>query len=321
MAEPIATSPHGHPGSQHTIADVDRQSSLTRESRFRNDHLEVEAVWGNRRTPQVFSLQVPDGSYVVMANESGALVVSQYQGPEIPLIGPRSIYLAHGPCDLCVQVARGAHTLYVIQWQQTETRALHRWAVDQVHGGFEEPFATVISAQPYTAIGSVFDRLVAACQGAHASHEPKVLGAVHELVGLALTTPAEFRLTCIPDNLPDSVDHLVRGVRAQPSAPWGLKEAAVYAGYSPFHLSRTFRGHLGMGFPEYVDRCRTEMAVGQLLAGNQPIEEIASACGFGSAQGLRDSFREYLGILPSELRPNVVAERQEHAHHGPYFSA
>jgi AraC-like DNA-binding protein len=294
---------------------------LTRESRIRSDHLEVEAVCGARRTPQVFSLQVPGGSFVVMANELGALVVSQVHGPQIPLVGPRSVYLAHGPSDLCVQVARGVHVLYVIQWRQADTKALYRWAVDQACGGFEEPFATVISAQPFSAIGAVFDRVVASCQGSHPSHEPKLFGALHELVGLALTSPSEFRLTYIPDNLPDSLDHLVRGVRERPSAPWGLQEAAQYAGYSTYHLSRTFRLHLGMGFPEYVDRCRTEVAVGILLSGNFAIEDIASACGFGSSQGLRDSFREYLGLLPSELRPSASTEPQDQAHRGRYIPA
>ena len=74
------------------------------------------------------------------------------------------------------------------------------------------------------------------------------------------------------------------------------------AGYSPFHFSRVFKQIVGYGFHEYVDRCRTAMAVDQLCSTDSPADLIAASCGFGTSHGLRESMKEYLGLVPSELR-------------------
>jgi AraC-like DNA-binding protein len=91
-------------------------------------------------------------------------------------------------------------------------------------------------------------------------------------------------------------------VRENPALPWPLKDAADMAGYSPFHFSRVFKGLVGYGFHEYVDRCRTECAVELLVTTDMPVDLVASTCGFGTTQGLRESVKEYLGLVPSELR-------------------
>jgi len=88
----------------------------------------------------------------------------------------------------------------------------------------------------------------------------------------------------------------------KPDAPWPLKDAAAMAGYSPFHFSRVFKSLAGYGFHEFVDRCRTEFAVGKLCQGELAVDVVASASGFGTTQGLRESIKEYLGLVPSELR-------------------
>jgi len=86
-----------------------------------------------------------------------------------------------------------------------------------------------------------------------------------------------------------------------PARLWHLQEAADAAGYSPFHFSRTFKQVVGCGFHEYVDRLRTEIALGQLCAG-VPVSEAASAAGFSSTRSLRESLKDYLGLMPSDLR-------------------
>ena len=74
------------------------------------------------------------------------------------------------------------------------------------------------------------------------------------------------------------------------------------AGYSPFHFSRVCKQLVGYGFHEYVDRCRTECAIDMLVSTDSAVDLVASTCGFGTTQGLRESVKEYLGLVPSELR-------------------
>jgi AraC-like DNA-binding protein len=58
----------------------------------------------------------------------------------------------------------------------------------------------------------------------------------------------------------------------------------------------------GFGFHEYVDRCRTETAIEMLCNTDEPIDTVAAMTGFGTTQGLRESVKEYLGLVPSEIR-------------------
>jgi AraC-like DNA-binding protein len=57
-----------------------------------------------------------------------------------------------------------------------------------------------------------------------------------------------------------------------------------------------------MGFPEYVDRCRTEVAIRKLLEGAESMSFVAGDSGFGTPQAMRTAFREYTGFLPSEMK-------------------
>ena len=112
----------------------------------------------------------------------------------------------------------------------------------------------------------------------------------------------EVILAEIPPSVTGSLASLLEQVKADPSRPWSLKDAANEAAYSAFHLSRIFRTFANYGFPELVDRCRTERAVKLLLETDQSVDEISNECGYGSTQALRNSCREYLGLLPSELK-------------------
>ena len=117
-----------------------------------------------------------------------------------------------------------------------------------------------------------------------------------------MTSSDQVQLAAIPSDLPDTIKDLVSRVRQSPSHGWPLRDAADAAGYSPFHFSRVFKNLVGYGFHEYVDRCRTESAVELLCTTDQPVDLVASTCGFGTTQGLRESVKEYLGLVPSELR-------------------
>ena len=69
-----------------------------------------------------------------------------------------------------------------------------------------------------------------------------------------------------------------------------------------FQDVRVFKQMVGYGFHEYVDRCRTELAVNLLVSSNIAVDNVATNAGFGTTQGLRESVRDYLGLVPSEFR-------------------
>ncbi len=94
----------------------------------------------------------------------------------------------------------------------------------------------------------------------------------------------------------------MEAVRAEPVKDWSLKVAAQVAGYSQYHLSRTFRNELGYGLPEFVERCRVEMALKQINSGSRDFNEVAIASGFATPSAFREALKKIVGVLPSELR-------------------
>ncbi|MFX6834700.1 helix-turn-helix domain-containing protein, partial [Acinetobacter baumannii] len=83
---------------------------------------------------------------------------------------------------------------------------------------------------------------------------------------------------------------------------WSLKRAADMVGYSTFHFSRTFRAVTKLGFPDYVDRARTDFAVNLILNNEEHFDAVAQQSGFATTSSLRSALKEHLGLLPSELR-------------------
>ncbi|QYK52206.1 MAG: helix-turn-helix transcriptional regulator [Fimbriimonadaceae bacterium] len=110
-----------------------------------------------------------------------------------------------------------------------------------------------------------------------------------------------YLTNCIaPKN--ENIAKLLDEIRNSPDQYWSLSIAAEKAGYSNFHLSRIFHTEVGMGFPEFVERARTEIAIQSLLTTLIPINQVTQLSGFGSSPTLRSACQEYTGFLPSELR-------------------
>ncbi|WP_069160838.1 GlxA family transcriptional regulator [Nocardia altamirensis] len=80
------------------------------------------------------------------------------------------------------------------------------------------------------------------------------------------------------------------------------KRVAGEIGVSERHLTRLFVAELGQAPGRFVRRSRTEAAA-QLLAGTRlPVAGIATRCGFGSAETLRQAFTDRYGTSPSRFR-------------------
>lgn len=142
---------------------------------------------------------------------------------------------------------------------------------------------------------------VAQINGDYEGHPNIILAWINMLIHERVMQK-HFSLTPFDVESTEGVSSLLEAIKQNPQEEWNLSRASVLAGYSPFHFSRIFRAITEMGFPQYVDRCRTEIAIKLLQDSTQSITAIAEQCGFGNAQALRTACREYTGFLPSELR-------------------
>ncbi|MGY3200617.1 AraC family transcriptional regulator [Streptomyces sp. TE5632] len=71
---------------------------------------------------------------------------------------------------------------------------------------------------------------------------------------------------------------------------------------SEYHLRRMFSALAGMPLSEYVRRRRLTVAGAEVLAGREPLLEIAVRYGYGSGEAFARAFRAMHGVGPGEAR-------------------
>jgi transcriptional regulator GlxA family with amidase domain len=105
---------------------------------------------------------------------------------------------------------------------------------------------------------------------------------------------------------PRPQDRLVRRVldhiAANPGGDLRTAILAADAGVSVRHLTRLFREQLGEPPGRLVRRVRIELAARMLASTALPLPQVARACGFSSAETLRQAFVASYRITPSLFR-------------------
>jgi transcriptional regulator GlxA family with amidase domain len=90
--------------------------------------------------------------------------------------------------------------------------------------------------------------------------------------------------------------------RAQPEADLTVEALASHAHMSVRGFARAFRREVGVTPAAYVETVRIERAVELLQTTAAGADQIAAACGFGSAETFRRAFRRRLGVTPGDYR-------------------
>ncbi|WP_406728399.1 AraC family transcriptional regulator [Streptomyces sp. GD-15H] len=85
----------------------------------------------------------------------------------------------------------------------------------------------------------------------------------------------------------------------RPADVVGLARTAMT---SEYHLRRMFSALAGMPLSEYVRRRRLTVAGAEVLAGHEPLLEIAVRYGYGSGEAFARAFRAMHGVGPGEAR-------------------
>jgi transcriptional regulator GlxA family with amidase domain len=90
-----------------------------------------------------------------------------------------------------------------------------------------------------------------------------------------------------------------------------VAKLAGRAAMSPRHFARVFRAETGVTPARFVERARVEHARTRLEESSSGVEEIAHACGFGTAETMRRAFLRALWVGPSEYRQRFRAATPE----------
>lgn len=92
-----------------------------------------------------------------------------------------------------------------------------------------------------------------------------------------------------------------------PEADLSVEALAERAAMSPRNFSRTFGAKTGSTPARFVERARLQKARTLLETTSQTVEEIAAACGFGSADVMARAMQRALGVGPSDYRKRFGA--------------
>lgn len=94
------------------------------------------------------------------------------------------------------------------------------------------------------------------------------------------------------------VEKVVAILRERLADPPSLEELGRLAGCSPFYLSRTFSGEMGMTISQYLRQLRLDRAAELLRSGDFNVTEAALEVGYNSLSHFSQAFHEQFGCCP-----------------------
>lgn len=87
-----------------------------------------------------------------------------------------------------------------------------------------------------------------------------------------------------------------------------LTDAARNIGVSASRLSALFHEKTGLRFSDWLNMCRIEKAMAQLVETDRSVAEISSNVGFQCVRTFERSFRKFCGVSASEYRRKFVSK-------------
>jgi AraC-like DNA-binding protein len=91
-------------------------------------------------------------------------------------------------------------------------------------------------------------------------------------------------------------------VRVRFGSELRVEDLAELAGLSVYQLNRRLRTIFGITTSQFVTKTRIDAASEMLRSGNQPIAEVAYACGYFDQSAFSRVFRRTVGLTPRQYR-------------------
>jgi len=88
-----------------------------------------------------------------------------------------------------------------------------------------------------------------------------------------------------------------------------VESLASRVGMSARNFARVFAREFGVAPGRFVEQCRVEVARQRLEMSNNPLSEIACACGYETTDGMRLAFERNLGVTPRAYRQRFSTAR------------
>ncbi len=99
-----------------------------------------------------------------------------------------------------------------------------------------------------------------------------------------------------------AVDKAIKHIKTHPENLYSLEELAQVAGVSRSLFCSIFVDNVGMTPHKYLNNCRVELAMAELVYSDLPIKEIARRCGFANVHHFTRIFKQISGRTPGRIR-------------------
>lgn len=106
-------------------------------------------------------------------------------------------------------------------------------------------------------------------------------------------------------SVPRRSERVIDWIRANLAQELRVEDAAAQAHVSPAAFARFFRREVGKSFTDYVNDARCSWAALRLAQTQQPVAEIAQACGYPTLSNFGEQFRRRHGCSPREFRQRL----------------
>lgn len=111
-------------------------------------------------------------------------------------------------------------------------------------------------------------------------------------------TPSGKVTTAYLGQMEHALDYIDRNLAKDLQLEQVAKEAAM----SPAYFSTLFKKLNGVTLWEYIRSRRIELATEMLISGQEPVAQIALACGYNSISNFNRSFKAITGLSPGDYR-------------------
>lgn len=119
---------------------------------------------------------------------------------------------------------------------------------------------------------------------------------------------SSLTLQCLSDFHGGIVSSLTVWIHKNITKNIKIEELSLISGYSPWYMQRIFKRYMGVTVGAYIRGYRVKKASEELLASNDPINDIAIHYGYDSQQTFSRVFRRHFGLSPSQFRDTVSSK-------------
>lgn len=119
----------------------------------------------------------------------------------------------------------------------------------------------------------------------------------------------------LKENVSDAESDLIKRIlsylQEHAPEPITVAKAAAHFGYSVGRFSHIFNQRIGCSFTRYLNSLRCRMAQSRLKSGDEPLADIAEACGFASLRTFYRVYKECVGLTPRRDAAPIALHAQK----------